>query len=174
MASYDGHAEAVGLGERRKDIADFCSTVERSLHSARGHVWRHIQSVLCGVAGVPIERVQPDTALIEELGLDSLDLIDVAVDLEGIYGVKIQYGIIQHEIYRSLGDGFDLEGALPPEALEHLQLMMPEVPADRLAGGCRLQDIPSFFTAETLVRLVAWHLAQGDGPIVSITGVSNT
>jgi hypothetical protein len=41
-----------------------------------------------------------------------------------------------------------------------MRILMPEVPAAKLATGLRTHQIPELFTMESFVRLVAWRLAE--------------
>jgi hypothetical protein len=41
-----------------------------------------------------------------------------------------------------------------------MRILMPEVPAAKLAKGLRTHQIPELFNMESFVRLVAWRLAE--------------
>ena len=61
---------------------------------------------------------------------------------------------------QGLDEDVDRAGVLSTQALERLRLLMPEVAPERIAPGLRTHEIPSLFTVETFVRLVAWRLSD--------------
>ena len=86
-----------------------------------------------------------------------------------------QLGLISHQsmLYRALTSRENVEfaarmyGVPDPRsaamrALERMRILMPEIPASRLASGLRTHQIPELFTTETFVRLVAWRLAEAN------------
>lgn len=48
-----------------------------------------IQEMLAEALNVPIEKVTPDAKIVEDLGADSLDLIEMLSQLESDYGIVI-------------------------------------------------------------------------------------
>ena len=48
-----------------------------------------IQEMLAEALNVPIEKVTPDAKIVEDLGTDSLDLIEMLSQLESDYGIVI-------------------------------------------------------------------------------------
>lgn len=48
-----------------------------------------IQEMLAETLNVPIEKVTPDAKIVEDLGADSLDLIEMLSQLESDYGIVI-------------------------------------------------------------------------------------
>jgi len=63
---------------------------------------------------IPLEKLTPDATLFEELGLDSLDAIDMLVYIEEKFDVKVQGEIFKD--VRTLGDIYKLIGALDSSA----------------------------------------------------------
>jgi len=112
------------------------------------------------VLAIDPAKVTPDASLIADLGAESLDFLDLVFRLETEYGVKIPRDGIRLAAQDGLADGFDQGGVLTEEALERMRILMPEIPASKLASGLRTHQIPELFTTETFVRLVAWRLAE--------------
>ena len=48
-----------------------------------------IQAMLAAALNVPIEKVTPDAKIVEDLGADSLDLVELLSQLEDEYGIII-------------------------------------------------------------------------------------
>lgn len=59
---------------------------------------------------IPVEKLRPESTLFEDLGLDSLDAIDMLVYLEENLSVRVQ-GEVFKEV-RTLGDVYRLVGNL--------------------------------------------------------------
>lgn len=53
------------------------------------NVFERVQRVVSESAAVGIEKVKEDTVLDSELGLDSLDLVELVMDLEEAFDVEI-------------------------------------------------------------------------------------
>lgn len=112
------------------------------------------------VLAIDAAKITPGASLIDDLGAESLDFLDLVFRLETEYRVKIPRDGILLTAREGLASGFDQSGVLSNDALERLRLLMPEVPPERLAPGLRSHQIPNLFTTETFVRLVAWRLAD--------------
>jgi len=48
-----------------------------------------IQAMLAEALNLPIEKVAPDAKIVEDLGADSLDLVELLSQLEDEYGITI-------------------------------------------------------------------------------------
>jgi acyl carrier protein len=55
---------------------------------------------------IPAEQIHRDSRLVEDLGLDSLDLVDTVVELETSLGHRIPAE--RFKLLRTVGDAFDL------------------------------------------------------------------
>lgn len=63
---------------------------------------------------LPLEKLQPEASLFQDLGLDSLDAIDMLVHLEETLGVKVETEKFQH--VRTLGDVYSMVGELAQQS----------------------------------------------------------
>jgi acyl carrier protein len=134
--------------------------VDGVLATRHDELSRHVLECVADVLAIDKATVAPDASLIDELGAESLDFLDLVFRLETDFRVKIPRDGVRLMAQEGLADGFEHAGVLTPEALERLRLLMPEVAQDRLAPGLRSDQLPNLFTAETFVRLVAWRLAE--------------
>ena len=48
-----------------------------------------IQAMLAEALNLPIEKITPDAKIVEDLGADSLDLVELLSQLEDEYGITI-------------------------------------------------------------------------------------
>jgi acyl carrier protein len=48
-----------------------------------------LRDILADIAGVPPEDVQPDRTLVDDLGIDSLTLVEVAAAVQDVFEVEV-------------------------------------------------------------------------------------
>jgi acyl carrier protein len=134
--------------------------VDEVLKTRQEQIFSTVRACVADVLAIDPAKVTPDASLIADLGAESLDFLDLVFRLETEYGVKIPRDGIRLAAKEGLADGFDQGGVLTAEGLERMRILMPEIPASKLASGLRTHQIPELFTTETFVRLVAWRLAE--------------
>jgi acyl carrier protein len=134
--------------------------VDEVLKTRQDQIFATVRACVADVLAIDPAKVTPDASLIGDLGAESLDFLDLVFRLETEYGVKIPRDGIRLAAQDGLADGFDQGGVLTEDALERMRILMPEIPAAKLASGLRTHQIPELFTTETFVRLVAWRLAE--------------
>lgn len=136
--------------------------VDEVLKTRQDQIFSTVRACVADVLAIDPAKVTPDASLIADLGAESLDFLDLVFRLETEYGVKIPRDGIRLAAQDGLADGFDKGGVLTDDALERMRILMPEIPAAKLANGLRTHQIPELFTTETFVRLVAWRLAENN------------
>lgn len=125
-----------------------------------------VRMCIAQALGIDIEEVVPEAILFDDLGAESLDLLDIVFRLEKTFGVQIPRGGIQNNVLS--GEGFKEEdlvkdGVLTPLGRERLIKEMPEVNPERIPEGFRVEDIPTLFTVQTFINLIKKHLAAKKG-----------
>jgi len=114
-----------------------------------------VSQVICEALGRDIETLPLAARLIDDLGAESIDYLDIVFRLERTYGVKIPRGQITKDARGDLGEAeFQQGGVLTERGLERLKAFLPEVPAERFRPGLKVGEIPTLFTVETFCRLV--------------------
>ena len=136
--------------------------VDEVLKTRQDQIFSTVRACVADVLAIDPSKVTPDASLIADLGAESLDFLDLVFRLETEYGVKIPRDGIRLAAQDGLADGFEKAGVLTDDALERMRILMPEIPASKLASGLRTHQIPELFTTETFVRLVAWRLAENN------------
>jgi acyl carrier protein len=140
-------------------------SVDAILNARHGEIYRTVCQCIAEVLNVDQAKVMPHASLIDELGAESIDFLDLIFRLETAFAIKIPRDGIRLAAQDGLRDGFEHAGVLTDAGLERLRLLMPEVEAARLTPGLRSHQIPNLFTPETFVRLVAWRLAEQDSAV---------
>ncbi len=94
--------------------------------------------------------------IIDELGADSLDFLDLIFQLEQMFKIRITPRGIERAAQERLGDiPVEINGVYTSEALVELRLALPEVPVDELPDGLRTADLSRRFRVATFVQLVS-------------------
>jgi acyl carrier protein len=101
-------------------------------------------------------EVRLDSRLIEDLGAESIDFLDIVFRLEQAFKVEIPRGQVLEDARGDLSEQeFERNGRLTEAAVERLQQVLSEVPASRFRPGMKVGDVPALFTVETFCKLVA-------------------
>ena len=118
-------------------------------------VFPKVAEIIADAMGLDTEEVTLDASLIDTLGTESIDFLDIVFRLERAFKVKIPRGKIVEEARGDLSEAeFEQDGTVTEAGLERLRLFLSEVPADRLKGPLKSADIPRLFTTETFCKLV--------------------
>lgn len=101
-------------------------------------------------------EVRLDSRLIEDLGAESIDFLDIVFRLEQAFQVEIPRGQILEDARGDLTEEeFARNGRLSDAAIERLRQVLSETPATCFRPGMKVGDIPTLFTVETFCKLVA-------------------
>jgi len=96
------------------------------------------------------------TNLVDELGAESLDFLDLLFRLEDEFGIVLPQREFQDAERLGLSEK-DLagpDGTLTPMALERLRALLPEADPKRLAPGLKKNQIVRCLTVHSFVSLV--------------------
>ena len=81
---------------------------------ADGNIIKAVNDVFIEDFEIPEEKILPDAHLFEDIGLDSLDIVDLVVALQKKFGVSIREDERVREI-RTMQDLYDYISALKEE-----------------------------------------------------------
>jgi len=121
-----------------------------------------VREAIAEALGLEMDEVEANSALFDELGAESLDLLDIVFRLEKTFDIKIPRGGVQQDALAAEGVSEDevvQDGALTALGAEKLREKMDEVDASKLVEGFRIDDIPTLFTVQTFVKIVKEELA---------------
>lgn len=130
----------------------------------RDEVVRGVCECVAAVVDADPSNVQESHRILEDLGGDSLDLLDLVFQLEQRFKIKISPRDIERRAQKELGKiPLEVDGVYTPEAIEQLRRAMPEVPREELSEGLRSADLPRSFRVATFVRLVTRLMEEQHG-----------
>jgi acyl carrier protein len=102
-----------------------------------------------------VQEVKLDSSLINDLGAESIDFVDIVFRLQRLFKVKIPRGKIVEEARGSLSEAeFEKAGVVSEAGVARLRAFLSEVPAERFKSPLNVADIPRLFTVETFCKLV--------------------
>lgn len=117
-------------------------------------VEQRVRAVVAEALALDLGKVRLDSNLMEELGAESLDFLDVVFRLERDFSIEITRG----EMERAARGGMTPEqfapgGVISEEGLATLRQLMPEAEG-RIVAGLRPSQILTLFTVQTFANLV--------------------
>jgi acyl carrier protein len=118
-------------------------------------IYPKISAIIADALPCEIEKVRLEASLIDELGAQSIDFLDIVFRLERTFKVKIPRGKLVAEARGDLPESeFEKGGVVSEAGLTRLKTFLSEVPAERFASPVRVADIPRLFTTETFCKIV--------------------
>ena len=124
-----------------------------------------VQEAVVGALGVSEDEATPDATLMDDLGAESIDLLDILFRIERSTGVKIQASDLGEHIQGGIPeDEFgDENGIVSEKGLEQLKKVMPQIEADELRGKLEAEKVISLFTVGNLADMVAARSGGASG-----------
>ena len=121
-----------------------------------------VPEVVCQVVAEALGRdveVRVTSNLMNDLGAESLDFLDIVFKLEQTFGIQITGGEMERAARGDMSDEEFAPGGVISEAgLNRLRELMPEA-AERIHPGLRPMQILSLFSVQTFVNVVKAKLA---------------
>jgi len=118
-------------------------------------VYPKAAAAMADALGCDAEKVKLDSSLIDDLGAESIDFLDIVFRLERAFKVKIPRGRIVEEARGDLSEAeFSKGGVVTDAGVERLRAYLSEVPAERFPAPLKVADIPRLFTSETFCKMV--------------------
>ena len=113
-----------------------------------------VRDLVADALGKGHDEVTVTSSLMEDLGAESLDFLDIVFQLEQRFGIEITRGEMERAARGDMSDDDFAPGGVISEAgLTRLRELMPEAGA-RIKPGLRPRQILSLFTVQTFVNLV--------------------
>ena len=119
-----------------------------------------VQEAVAAALGVDDDEASPDATLMDDLGAESIDLLDILFRIERSVGVKIQASDLGDEIQGGIPDEeFGAGGNVSRKGLEHLTTVMPQIDPDEYEDKLPAEEVIMHFTVQNLADMVARRAA---------------
>ena len=108
------------------------------------------------------DEVTPDATLMDDLGAESIDLLDILFRIEKSTGVKIEAADLGDHIQGGIPDDefSDENDVLTAKGAEQLSRVMPQTSDQQIEGKVKADEVIGLFTVQNLVEMVK---VRGDG-----------
>lgn len=119
------------------------------------NIYPKVKAIIADVLVIEEDEITPNSRLIQDLGAESIDFLDLIFQLEKTFQIKIPRGQIEKNARGSLSEAeFAKNGELTPNGLTALKNYLSEIPEENFNSPMKLSDIPTLFTVETFCKLV--------------------
>jgi acyl carrier protein len=118
-------------------------------------VYPTVAKTIADALGLEEGEVRRDASLIDDLGAESIDFLDLVFRLERAFKVKIPRGKIVEDARGDLPEAeFEQKGMVTEAGMTRLSTFLSEVPPERIKKPLKVAEIPRLFTPETFAKLV--------------------
>ena len=125
----------------------------------RDEIFENVRDVVVEALAVDEDEVTPEATIFNDLGAESIDILDISFQLEQQFGFKIEQGEMFPE--GALNDSeIVADGKVTPKGLEMLRERAPHIDVSSLENDPSIERIREVFTVDTLVRFVEQKLAR--------------
>lgn len=120
----------------------------------QNEVYRKIKECLIEALGVDEGEIKPEARIMDDLGAESIDFLDIVFRLEKAFGIKIPRGGLFPENILS-NEAFVKDGRVTPQGLEELRKRMPYADLASFEKAPLVSNFSSLFTVDLIHRYVA-------------------
>ena len=116
-----------------------------------------VYASVAGALGIEEDEVTHEATLMDELGAESIDLLDILFRIERASGIKVQAADLSGYVQGGIPDEEfgDENEIITAKGLEQLKKVMPQLDTEALASQLQADQVMSHFTVGNLVTLVA-------------------
>ncbi len=124
-------------------------------------IFRGVQEAFMEALGLEEDEVERDQLIFDDLGAESLDLLEIVFLLERTFKIKIPRDGIKEASQKGIDPGdYEQDGVLTELALQQLRELMPEVDPEQIKPGLTANEIPGLFKVQTFVNIVRTLLEE--------------
>ncbi len=118
-------------------------------------IMQEVINAIVHTTGVDEDAIEPDSSLVDDLGVLSLDFLDVNFRLEQVFGVKMARSFVLEHVEELFGEGvaIDENNDVTEKGIEILKLRLSESVGDHEAGT-PMDELPALVTPTTLSAAV--------------------
>ena len=121
-------------------------------------VFAKVRTALVDALSVDEDEVTPQAKLIEDLGAESIDFLDIVFRLEKAFDIKIPRGELFPEDILTNAE-YVKNGKVTAEGLEQLKKRMPFTDLSRFGANPVVQEFGNLLTVQDMCRYVETKVA---------------
>jgi acyl carrier protein len=132
----------------------------------RDAITRKVKECIVEAVGVRLDEVALQSQVVNDLGADSLDLVELMFQLETAFGISLQRGAVIERIRRALPEEelVDDAGYITPRGRDIIRREVPELASVQFPEKLSFHMLLSYFTVEVFVNLVVRALEMNQLP----------
>ena len=131
-------------------------------------IFEKLMPLVREVTGVREEQITMESGLMQDLGAESVDLLDFSFLIEETFNIVINADEFEQQTSKRLNDKeYEKDGILTNEALEELRKALPEVPGEYLKPGLKKIELPGILNVAVFVHLIQRKLAEKSQEVTS-------
>ena len=104
-----------------------------------------VTAIVAQALAVSADQVHRHSSLIDDLGAESIDFLDILFRVEAAFGIEIP----EDEMWKGSFQGADAAGI--EDGVRRLKARLPEFRWDRLPERISRQDLPRLITVQTII-----------------------
>ncbi len=122
-------------------------------------IFEKVKEVIEESCGIDADSIQLDDTLFDDLGIDSIDMVDILFELESEYDIELKISDLEKRSEEELeGQPYEIDGVLTKEGLESLKRNMTEVDENLFVEGLTVHQLMKLFTVHSLCKLVIFQI----------------
>ena len=129
-----------------------------SIAETNTELYEKVRDCVAEALALDLDEISPESTLLDELGAESIDLLDILFRIDRATGVKIQSDELASYVQGGIPDeefGDEEADVITPKGMEQLKKVMPQIAEKDLDGKLSPEDVMSHFTVANLTELVA-------------------
>jgi acyl carrier protein len=118
--------------------------------------------------GINKNEIKLESTLFDELGVDSIDLVDILFELETLFDLELNISDIELKAKEELGDiPYEIDGVITEEGLKALRIHMTEIDSEKLEYGITIHQLIQLFSTHSLCKLVHYKMEMKENETLS-------
>lgn len=124
-------------------------------------IFKDVCQVIEDSIGTPADSIKLEDTLFDELGIDSIDLVDILFELETLYEMELKISDIEQRAKMELGDKpYEIEGVLTKDGIEAVAQYMTEIDESKLKEGLTVHELVKLFSVHSLCKIIKFKMEE--------------
>lgn len=124
-------------------------------------VFEKVAQIIETSVGKPKETIKLEDTLFDEIGIDSIDLVDILFELESLFGVELKISDFESRARSEMNnEPYEINGFLTQQGLTILKEYMTEIDSTKLVEGLTVHQLVKLFTVHSLCKIVMYKLEE--------------
>lgn len=124
----------------------------------RDEITKTVTQIIARSLALEVEEVNSDSRVVDDLGMDSLDFLDIMFSLEKAFGTKIRDPQVDGFLRPNRSSDAPLDEFLSEDEVAEMAVIMPSIAEAAKQGRVARNRIFSFVTVDSVVRIVEQKL----------------